>query len=60
MYTKRHKKVVTYTLNADLVDEFRIWVSKQEPKTLQNAVVEIALRRFLSDAKQHRRIAEDR
>jgi len=44
---KRDKRPVTYSLDADLLDEFEKWVEKQSPKPSKTAVVETALREFL-------------
>lgn len=43
----RQKKVVTLTLDPDLWEELGAWIAKQEIRHPKNAVVEVALRRFL-------------
>jgi hypothetical protein len=41
--------MVTLTLDHDVVKRLKAWIEKQEPQPRQNAVVELAIKRFLDE-----------
>lgn len=45
----RKKKMVTMTLEPDLVDRLEQWIAAQDFPPAKNAVVEVALKEFLDD-----------
>lgn len=47
----RKKKMVTLTLDPELVAELEAWIAKQEFPPAKNAVIEAALRAFFRDKK---------
>jgi hypothetical protein len=49
MNTKRHKQMVTFTIDPDVIERLKAWIDRQEPQPRQNAVVETAIKRFLDE-----------
>lgn len=49
MDTNRQKRMITFTLDPDVDERLRSWIKRQEPQPRQNAVIEVAIKRFLDD-----------
>lgn len=48
MNAKRPKQMMTFTLDPDVVERLKHWISQQRPEPRQNAVVEMAIEEFLA------------
>ena len=51
MRANRQKQPVTWTLDPEIIERLKAWISRQEIRHPQNAVVEQALKRFLDEAE---------
>lgn len=51
MNMARLKKMVSFALDRDLIDQLDAWLEKQEIRPSKTAVVEAAIRQFLERAK---------
>lgn len=53
MNTKRHKQMVTLTLDPDLIERLKAWIARQDLPPPQNAVVARAITKFLDENERN-------